>query len=908
MKKKTILGVALTLMLLGSLIGASVPTSAGTLSWSAFSPVPSTTSSVLAPGVSVTDLAVYGDGEIIYAGSNTSALYKSTDRGVTWSTISVTANATDLVAVAPDDGDMVVYVDQTDLKVRVTTDGGTNWGILGVPAIGSVTMDDINDIDISAASAGTNYVAVAGEDGTLAKVLTYNIGSASPAWKDISGISGGGFWASSANASAVALAYSPNFASDQVLAVVTATWTNTSADAYEDYVKLELFSENQDVWNSTGTFDGYAATIISNDGLTGEPTACSIGLAPDYLGGDDSMRLAYVGITLAGDSDAQANNGVWRMSDTVAKGLKTGTAVQAKSVAFDGTTLVAGRNDNNTTYYCADPTATTPTVSTTGSLKRPGSSETCTATVVAWAGADVVAGTSGVESAFSVSRNNGKSYNDISLIDTDLTAKTDVAVSSDGSVVYMATDNGSTRGSLWRYASSWERVLAVAKDGLIIREAPDDPDVVYVADQGSTQVYYTGDGGVERWQSRTSRYAVQDLAVETDGATVYIIVASNGKVSKSTNAGFTWGSAKSTNLTSGNMLTSLSEGNLLAASGDGYVSYSTDSGDTWTKIGKQVGDSGNNVVATASGLASGDFIYTALQTTDKNIYRWEIDSSTYWKSIYSDTDTYQAYGIILEDGVLYVNTANSEASQTFRTLGPTWSPNVYWSTMTSGAVFNRTPQGLAVGGGKLWAIDTETADVLYSYTDTLTEAAPKLVGPKQDFANGINPISGNLLDMTFVWEKPSDEVTSYVLVLAYDQSFDEEVKDFTISSSSTTVSAVVGGSATNEYAFQPDSVYFWRVRVASDGPIRSPWSEVRRFSTAEATVTPPVTVEVPPPSPAPEIKVEVPPPTQVNIPAAPAPAVPEPLMPAWAWMTIIIIGAILVIALIVLIVRTRRPV
>lgn len=906
MKKKTILGVALTLMLLGSLIGASVPTSAGTLSWSAFSPVPTTTGNVLAPGKNITDIAIYGSGSVIYAGSGTTTLYKSTNGGETWSSIT-TANDTDLVAVAPDDSDMVVYVDTTTLIAHVTTNGGTNWGSLGIPQIGSVVMDAIYDVSLSAQSAGTNYVAVAGTDAPLGKVLTYNIGSASPAWKDISGISSGGFVASSTNQAAVALAYSPNFASDQVLAVVTANWSAGTADSITDYVLLQLFSENQDVWNSTGGFDGYAATIVSNDGLTGAPAATSLALAPDYLGGDDSLRLAYVGLDITGDSDAIEKNGIYRMSDTVSKGLKNGSAVQIKSVAFDGTTLVAGRNDSNTTYYCSDPTAGTPTVSTTGSLKRPGIS-TCTGTIVAWVGSDLVAGNSGTESAFAISRNNGKSFNDISLIDTALTNLGDVAVSSDGSVVYLSSDNGTTRGSVWRYASSWERVLAVAKDGLIIRAAPDDPDVVYVVDQGSTSLYYSADGGVERWQARTSRYSVQDLAAEADGATVYVIVAADGKVSKSTNAGFTWGSSKSTNLASGNMLVSGGEGQLLATSQNGWVSYSTDSGDSWTKISKQVGDSSSNVVAVASGLASGDNIYAALRAADKNVYRWTIGESSSWKSIYTDTDSYMAYGIAINDGVLYVSTSNGSDSMTLRTLGPTWSPSVYWSTMTSTAAFNRTPQGLAVGGGKLWALNTESSDSLYSYTDTLTKAAPTLVSPKQDFANPINPISGNLLDVTFVWEKPSDSVTAYKIEVAYDQSFNEKAQEFTVSSTSSTISAVVGASATNVYAFQPNTIYFWRVRVDSAGPVRSPWSEVRRFSTADAQVTPPVTVEIPPAQPAPEIKVEVPPPTQVNIPAAPAPAAPEPLMPTWAWMTIIIIGAILVIALIVLIVRTRRPV
>jgi hypothetical protein len=101
--------------------------------------------------------------------------------------------------------------------------------------------------------------------------------------------------------------------------------------------------------------------------------------------------------------------------------------------------------------------------------------------------------------------------------------------------------------------------------------------------------------------------------------------------------------------------------------------------------------------------------------------------------------------------------------------------------------------------------------------------------------------------------------------------------------------------------FNPGTTYYWRIRVAT--PIRSGWSEVRSFTVEEATVTPPVVIEDRPPD---EITVEVPdvivnvPPT-VEVPAA------QTITPAWIYV-IIVIGAILVIAVIILIVRTRRAV
>ncbi len=155
---------------------------------------------------------------------------------------------------------------------------------------------------------------------------------------------------------------------------------------------------------------------------------------------------------------------------------------------------------------------------------------------------------------------------------------------------------------------------------------------------------------------------------------------------------------------------------------------------------------------------------------------------------------------------------------------------------------------------------------------------------------------------------------------------------------SSTVGIVAGptgatitvGTASLSYAveYMPETTYYWRVRVDaatvggdSYGPIRSPWSEVRSIKVVEAPVTPPVevaptpeiTVTVPPaPSitlPAPEIIIPTPeivlPAPQVTLPPSPAPVAP---IPGWALYAIILFGAILVIALIVLILRTRRPV
>ena len=204
---------------------------------------------------------------------------------------------------------------------------------------------------------------------------------------------------------------------------------------------------------------------------------------------------------------------------------------------------------------------------------------------------------------------------------------------------------------------------------------------------------------------------------------------------------------------------------------------------------------------------------------------------------------------------------------------------------------------------KLWAIDADSSASLYSYKDTLATAGPALTTPVTDTSIGVNSVTGYALDVAFSWAKPSDKVTAYQLKI-YDAD-GYLVKTFTVSTTRTP-SAVVGKDTDNALSLMPGATYSWKVRVKS--PLYSPYSSPSRTFSIEEAVAPvtEVTVE---PAPAPEITIEPAPAPEVivNVPPQPAPVVPSAI-PAYLLWTIVAIGAILVIALIVLIVRTRRVV
>jgi len=132
----------------------------------------------------------------------------------------------------------------------------------------------------------------------------------------------------------------------------------------------------------------------------------------------------------------------------------------------------------------------------------------------------------------------------------------------------------------------------------------------------------------------------------------------------------------------------------------------------------------------------------------------------------------------------------------------------------------------------------------------------------------------------FSWESAKN-ADGYQFVLADNAEF-----------ASPLVDSKVPESAYNlDFELEYNTNYFWRVMAYDGSKAISRWSDIGAFTT--------VTKEVPAPSPAPPATVTQP---------APAPVViPTPIPPVLLW-TIVGIGALLIIAVIVLIVRTRRAV
>ena len=274
------------------------------------------------------------------------------------------------------------------------------------------------------------------------------------------------------------------------------------------------------------------------------------------------------------------------------------------------------------------------------------------------------------ESAFAISRNNGETWNQLSLIDTTIDWFNDVAVAPDCTTIYLASVSGNKGAdggvgcnefdSVWRstinpnvaaplaavppIGTYWERVYCRTTSGncgiaqselpllRVVESCTDKPDgeivgwaAQYAAATGNTvngvtTPNYSG-GGVmawspdygDYWSNVTPRYTVQDFTFES--STTMYVLSPTGVVQRLPYTGTSW----STNLA--NYDSQLLYGHTIAAMPDGKVlvgaavdapypmAYSLDQGVTLSVIADPIAGHGNEHVIFDTDFADNSFIY-----------------------------------------------------------------------------------------------------------------------------------------------------------------------------------------------------------------------------------------------------------------------------------------------------------
>jgi len=854
MKKiiKRFWGVGLIVIILSSLFVSALPVTADDNLWTVQSG-PSTTSYVAANGSDVADIAVFTSGSIVYAVTGTghgawtggTYLYKSTNGGATWARTNSTALsfAPNMVAVAPDNSDRVAVAASSNGTIYVSVNGGSTFANVGPVTDGSANLTVFKDIAISPTRNGANYVTVCGVDTTGPAIWYYNVGAVV-----------GQTWTRKAAPQAVsvdALAYSPNFVSDLTLEVVTDNAT---------HVGLQIYSFASAAWN-TADYQGYPVNVLTDLAFTGV-TKASLALDPGYLGGEDTLRNSFIGLTLTGDTNGVS--GIYRVLNTTPRNLSNANIY---SVAYDGTTLVAGRSDSSIVYRSLDPMGSSPTVTGTSTYKSPsGAVATVTSTVVAFVGANIAAGTTGQNSGFSLSRSSGAAFNDISFVDTVSTTTnySDMAVSADGSQVYFISCDNNNQ-SLWLKTAAWERVLTFPFTGTyyIIRLSPANANTVYLGEKTSTKVFFSKDVQ-SRWFQRTSTQNIVDMAVESDDV-AYILNATGGVV-KSINDGFIWDTTvKDSKQTTGYSIASVATNVLLVGSAAGKVSYSTDGGTTWTGITPAIAAAGatNTIVIPAPDYATSNTIYAASTAAGLNIYKWVIGgTATAWTAIKTTsplTATESVYGLETVGSNLYALTYDSTAQTSYlkqfipsvnawaSAAAPQYVPASGISENVTLGRMNFSDNGLygskTTSAAGLWALGwslTTNTQLIYLFNDTLSAASPAISGPVNAASVSINSMTGASDVVVLTWARVANGTTSTVQ-LAYDSAFTQTLTITTTLGAGQVADPaynVVIGQGQNGVTLTAGKTYYWRVRESA--PVNSPWSEVRSFTVQPMAAAVPV--------------------------------------------------------------------
>jgi hypothetical protein len=212
------------------------------------------------------------------------------------------------------------------------------------------------------------------------------------------------------------------------------------------------------------------------------------------------------------------------------------------------------------------------------------------------------------------------------------------------------------------------------------------------------------------------------------------------------------------------------------------------------------------------------------------------------------------------------------------------------SSATMAKVLAGTSAGFNPGSTYYWRVRVNQP-ISSAWSETRSFTMQPLAAEVPTITSPVNGATIASQSPAFSWN-PVTSTTQYDFQLSTTPTFGTTVLTDTPATAGTLVPVTI--------KLEQGKQYFWRVRAAL--PIQGDWSSVANFIVAlpAPTTAPPVTVTNPP---AITITVPVAPSTVITIP----PAVTQQIAPTYIW-AIIIIGGILVIAVIVLIVRTRRSV
>jgi len=898
-KLTKIMGVALALVLAFSMGAAFLPSNtpaapgeaeAATLAWSGVT-IPSLTNSVLvANDLDVGPVAIspnFANDNTVFAAVHDingpaarPTVFKSTDGGHYWvaTTSALGAAAGDYVVdlvVSPNYAtDNTVFVATQSLlggvnlgRVYRSTNGNISYGQLGV--VTTIATEVITCMDVSPDYDGTGVLAVGTAD-----IATGNYATAAntvQVW-GLGAVLSWQSWGAAAASDVTAMTFSPAYANDNTLLVVTSDAGGGAPNmaTIDPYLRAIVGG----VWDLL-----VIPTLVNNTGAAAlldfsDPTAAQAGtdiLAADVVVGSDynaqvpTSRRAYVSIVSVAGSGAAVGN-VYRITNVTAGApLATSAAIQLANLDysgdFSGGTLIGGlwgaAAAVSDVYRTTNPTdAVVNWYGVAGAENMPtGSASAGAANTTAWAvmspdfatDSTVIVGTQGVSSAFGASTDGAISFNERGLIENAgvaLNLLSDVALSpgyvSDSSIFLMTSnqDASANNGSVWRTMNGgvyWERCFTQAfttpGTGIITPSQEYASDsVVYAGDAGGTGVWYSADAG-NSWSARNVAaglgITINQLAAP-DASTVYAGDAASGNVAKSTNSGWTWPGAQMSNSGATAVIDLVVNGSTVLVGGTVTVRRSDDGGATYGLVGSALTGGGNIYVA----YNADDNIVYAASNGLAAIYRSESGGSWIPLTIPTAAGAYAIAAVNAlvraDDGTVYLGDPTAWVLNTsdavWRCIGPDTaepSPGTTWQNVggVTAAAFTHGGLDAVSGASNILALLQDPAGgvaytSLFMYTDILSAGSspPSLVSP----ADG-TVLTGTTLAINtrFTATFPTS-VTQLNIWYDSDPGFgNANAVNINAPAASTAVQNLVG--------FEGLTVY-WMARASA--PFQGPWSEV----------------------------------------------------------------------------------
>jgi len=756
----------------------------------------------LAHDSDVQHLTLASDGTLYAYGKGLSyTLYKSTDNGISWSYIGKVQDSIVDIAIAPDN---VVYY-ATSSHIYRSTDGGETF--VQLPNPGGAGSNNVAITSIDVTRLNNNLIAVGtrdtdnGEYGGIYLLDEANLFT----WADTS----------LGNYDVYAVVFSPNYPADRQLIAVVSNETDTLITT-----------------NFGGA--GWGSTKIDN--LV--PGAASIAFPEDY---DPSIIASYF---VAIDSGLNKGD-AYRVENSVVTDLNIGADYNLSNVDVTGlavsgdrakANLIAGAAASAEVYFSPDGGR-----NWTRSTKPPtGQSKTYVVMAADFADSSIAyAATSGIESGFSISRDGGVIWNQLSLIDTTLSEIVDLAPSpnSQDNAMFMLTFGG--KHSLWHSlngGTNWERVYtsALADVDQIDRVALPPQ---YNSDNQAVFIAGTSDSNPAIWKSidngqtfarRIVPFPIDAWAV-VDNTTLFIgsFDGSNGLVYRTTNSGSIYSEGAVVGSQSLNSIVVSpnydEDETILVGNKDGWVYWSEDNGASFEPLPPDATSkplSGNITVAFDPKYSNNNTVYAASDTAGKGIYRFIIGKSDSWESIDSPTGGMIGQLIVSDEGTLYATNFKTSGGME-RCLNPTYPLGPTFETVTKGLGDGAKLIGLWGSGDSLWSIDTAHTSLM-TYTDSL--AQPVILTSPANKATGVGTIINYIIkNASLDWETLNG-ATEYKWQLNYDTEF---------SSVPTGFEGDTRASSAQLPALDPATTYYWRVRATT--PVLSRWSDKWSFTTSFGT-------------------------------------------------------------------------